>query len=66
MLALAEVAGRNLESSNAGVSRMDRGDDVKESCDGDVSACVSLDSGASRVVAPACLGKALAFAFDAE
>ena len=31
MLAPAEVAGRNLESSKADVSRIDRGDDVKES-----------------------------------
>ena len=61
MLAPAEVAGRSLESSNADVSRIDRGDDVKDSWDGDVSACVSLVSGTVRA-APACLGKA----FDAE
>lgn len=66
MLAPAEVAGRSLESSNAGVSRTDRGDDVKESCEGDVRAWASLESGASRVVAPACLGNVLAFTFDAE
>jgi hypothetical protein len=68
MLAPAEAADRNLESSNAGASSTDLGDDVKESCDGDVSAWVSLETGARRVVSPACLGNwfALAFTFDAE
>lgn len=63
MLAPAEVAGRNFDSSKAGASRTDRGDEVKDSCDGDVR-CASAGSGARRVVAPACLGKA--FALDAE
>lgn len=61
MLAPADVAGRNLESSNAEVSTIDRGDDVKESWDGDEIGCKSLDSGTRRT-APAGLGKAL----DAE
>lgn len=66
MLAPADVAGLNLESSNAGASSTDRGDEVNESWDGDVSAWPSLGSGARRVVAPACLGKAFALTFDAE
>ena len=66
MLAPADVAGLSLESSNAGASRTDRGDEVNESCDGDVSAWPSAGSGARRVAAPACLGNWLALTFESE